>query len=209
VRLLADERLHKVGESEARALVGWADGARKAVLCRSLASTADIIRFQAEGRRCVALIDGEEGLEVCLHDLRHLEKLFDPRHYRHQVAFFRWIARAQETKEWRDFDRSLDGEWVAARDAVLADMNGSPIFLFAVLKMKLKMAVRRRLARDLGLAPKEKGALDEEELAAFDRAFEWFLDVLMLSGEVREAARRISAKGNSGGAADVMLRWLS
>ena len=64
--------------------------------------------------------------------------------------------------------------------------------------------MRRRLA-----PAKTRGALDPEELSAYHDALERYLDVLELSGEVREAARRISAKGNSGRHAEVMLAWLS
>lgn len=41
-------------------------------------------------------------------------------------------------------ERGLDDTWRAERDYVIAHMNGSAVFLFAALKMRLNMAVRRR-----------------------------------------------------------------
>src|SRR5215472_7794088 len=79
VALVASERLWHVGELEARALVGWVEGRREADLMRALIPTREVVRLQAAGRRCVALVDDvvdRQGLELCLHDLRHLEKLF-------------------------------------------------------------------------------------------------------------------------------------
>jgi hypothetical protein len=203
VRLIAERRLYKIGELEARALVGWASGTRKARLYGARASVEDIVRHQAEGARCVSLLEGdvEPALGFALHDLRHLEKLFDPLHYRAQVGFFRWIARSVGTGAWKAFDRELDAEWTAGRDYALADMNGSPIFLWAVLKMKLKMAVRRKLARDRGVEPPSRGVLDADEIQAFGRTLDRYLDVLQLERAMQDCARRISARRDSGDAA--------
>ena len=72
-------------------------------------------------------------------------------------------------------DRELDDTWRADRDYVIADMNGSAVFLFAALKMKLKMAVRRRLA------PAEP-------------ALDVLLRAMDLPDDVRDAARGVSAR---------------
>jgi hypothetical protein len=72
-------------------------------------------------------------------------------------------------------DGALDDTWRAERDYVIADMNGSAVFLFAALKMKLALAVRRR-GRDAAAA----------------------LDVLLaamaLPDDVRAAARAVSPR---------------
>jgi hypothetical protein len=207
VRLFAEHRLYKIGELESRALVGWAEGTRSAVLLDREAPVEEIVGLQAAGMRCVSLLDTdlERGVEFALHDLRHLEKLFDPQHHRAQIGFFRLLARVIGSEPWCAFDRELDEEWIAGRDYALADMNGSPIFLFAVLKMKLKMAVRRKLARDRGEAPPARGALDADEIEAFRATFERYLEVLGVPEQLRWPARMISARGNSGRAAEVFV----
>ena len=40
-------------------------------------------------------------------------------------------------------DRELDDRWRADRDDIIADMNGSAVFLLAALKMRLGLAARR------------------------------------------------------------------
>jgi hypothetical protein len=197
VRLIADYRLWSVGELESRGLVGWAMGRRSALLFDEPITPKHIVELQAEGLRCVSLlarIPPREGLDFALHDLRHLEKFFDPDHHRAQIGFFRSWARALGKNDSDRFDGTLDETWREDRDRVLADMNGSPIFLFAVLKMKLKVAVRRRLARERGVEPPFKNALDDEELAAYAPFLDRLLDLLELTGEVRAAAREISAR---------------
>lgn len=210
VRVIAENRLHRVGELESRALVGWADGRRVARVFSTAVSPAKVVELQAQGVRCVSLIPGEDepSLEFALHDLRHLEKFFEPTHFRAQVGFFDMIHRAFGTRAWLEMDRGFDARWSEDRDAVLSDMNGCPIFLLAVLKMKLKMAVRRALAARRQQPPRQSGPLDDEELAHFDVALERYLDVFELHGEVREAARGISARRDSAGHGRVLLdRW--
>lgn len=193
----AAHRLRGVGELEARGLVGWANDTRSAELFDREITAREIIELQAEGRRCVALLPDAppaDGLEFALHDLRHLEKFFEPAHHRVQIGFFRLFARALSRPDYLQLDQSLDETWCNERDKTLADMNGSPIFLFGVLKMKLKVAVRRSLARARGVAPPLRSALDADELAAYAPVLERFLDVLGFEGPVREAAREISTR---------------
>ena len=40
-------------------------------------------------------------------------------------------------------DRALDDPWRADRDYIIADMNGSAVFLLAALKMRLGLAALR------------------------------------------------------------------
>jgi hypothetical protein len=209
LRLIAEHRLWQLGELEARGLVFWAAGARDAELYRRLLEPRELVELQANGRRCVALLDCEDGLEFALHDLRHLEKFFDPAHHRAQVGFFRVIARGLAHPASEELDRALDDIWCGERDRVLADMNGSPIFLFAILKMKLKVAVRRRLAREAGVEPKANGALDDRELEAYAGFLERWLDALALEGAVRDAARAISARRDHPDNAKTLLAYFS
>jgi hypothetical protein len=191
----AQHRLWGVGELESRGLVGWAAGTRTAELYDRVVEARELVELQAQGRRCVSLLEDaapQEGLEFVLHDLRHLEKLFDPPNYRPQIGFFRMFARAYATGAQAELDRTLDATWSGERDRILADMNGCPIFLLAVLKMKLKVAVRRKLARERGVEPPARSRLSEDELAAYVPVLEQWLEVLGFSGDVRAAAREIS-----------------
>lgn len=210
LKMIAGHRLLKLGEMEARGLVMWASGARDAVLYRRPLEPRELVELQAAGRRCVALLDGvpaPEGLEFALHDLRHLEKFFDPAHHTEQIGFFRVIARALAHPACAELDRALDETWGAERDRVLADMNGSPIFLFAILKMKLKVAVRRRVARDRGIEPPPNGALEAEELEAYAPFLELWLDALGFEGAVRIAGREISARRDGPQFARLLLEY--
>ncbi len=193
--VIARSRIRSVGELEARALIAWSAGERSARLYDRLLSAREVVELQAAGQRCVSLIDDHpDALHFALHDLRHLEKFFAPEHHRAQIGFFHLFARAFARGACDAFDRQLDPTWCSERDSVLADMNGSPIFLFAVLKMKLKVAARRRLARQQGREPPARGNLDAEELAAYAPLLEEFLDALALLGPLRDAARAISAR---------------
>src|SRR5262249_38933920 len=78
--------------------------------------------------------------------------------------------------------------WAGDRDHLLADMNGASAFLFVVLRNKVKLAVRRRLARERG-EPCRSGPLDEGEARAYAEAVEALADALGLEGEARDAAR--------------------
>ena len=207
VRMVAERHLRRLRALEARALIGWVEGHRRAVLARRVLAPREIVRLQARGQRCVSLVlDAPDALSFVRHDLRHLERFFEAPHHRAQVGFFRMIDRAQDGSEWRAFDRHFDAQWSADRDSVLADMNGAPLFLWGCLKMRLKMAVRRAVPRG-GPRPTE-GPLDEFEQAAYAVALEELLDLLDLRGEVREAARRIQARGYNGAAAERFTRFL-
>jgi len=128
------------------------------------------------------------------HDLCHLEKFVAPEHYAGQVGFFSTIERGLARAPWRTYEASFDATWALDRNSVMADMNGSSIFLFAALKMKLKMAVRRRVAQKLGRVPPRGGALAPEEMHAWNAAIETLTDSLQLPASVKPAALQVSTK---------------
>jgi hypothetical protein len=72
-------------------------------------------------------------------------------------------------------EQDLDDTWRAERNYVIADMNGSAVFLFAALKMKLKLAVGRRLA-------------------PFEPALDALLSAMDLRDDLRDAARAVSPR---------------
>ncbi|HEU4412380.1 MAG TPA: hypothetical protein VFS43_44470 [Polyangiaceae bacterium] len=211
-RLVAGVRLYRVDEPAARALVGWASGERPADLLDGVPEAAHVLALQARGRRCVSLL-GEgtptaphaDALAFAVHDLCHLEKFVDPEHHAGQVGFFALARGALGSPGWARAEARLDAAWRSGRDAVVADMNGSSVFLFAALKMRLKMAARRRLARDEGRPAPEGGPLDAREEAAFDETFGELLAAFGLGGELAHAARRLSARRDDAWAARAVL----
>lgn len=213
VGLVATTRLACFPESAARALVGWATGTRRAVLLTHVPSPLDIVAFQAEGRRCVSIVGDDvptaphaDALAFAVHDLCHLEKFFDPEHHLGEVGFSRAIIDYASSEAGRALDARLDGTWLRDRDAVVADMNGSAVFLFAALKMKLKMASRRAVARVRGTPLFVNAVLDAEECAAFERDRTQLFEALALPEAVAAAAANISTKRD---AKDDALRLLA
>ena len=168
-------------------------------------SAAGVLALQARGARCVSLLPSgvatppphADGLAFVLHDLCHLAKFADPAHYVEQVGFFDAVERALSSETWRAVERSLDAEWQAARGAVVSDMNGSCVFLFVQLKMKLKMAARRNLGVRRGVPARVSGALDADELLEFERLLAPLLDAFEFPDDVRHAALETSARRDS------------
>lgn len=202
LRLVAEFRLWRVERAVAAGLVAWSRGERRVHVLRHVPTVDEVLSWQAAGERCVSLLpDGtstgphEDGFAFALHDLCHLEKMADPEHYAGQVGFFSQVQVAKATSGWAALEARYDDDaWREDRDHVLSDMNGSCIFLFAALKMKLKMAERRAVARERGVAPPTGGPLSKDEETAFEAALETLLDLLALEGQAREAARRVSTK---------------
>src|SRR3954470_5420311 len=154
LRTFAERRVRGVPEPVVRGLFAWDRGERPVDLLFEVPAARRVLALQARARRCVCLIEDAaarahgdprhpDGLRFALHDLCHLEKFVSPEHHVGQVGFFGAVASALPSL--RALESSLDDLWRADRDYVIADMNGSAIFLFAALKMKLSMAVRRRL----------------------------------------------------------------
>ncbi len=218
VRLFAEHRLHRIEAGVARGLVAIAEGERDIDVLTYVPRPAEVLSLQARGRRCVSLLeDGsstkphESPLAFALHDLCHLEKFVDPEHHQGQVGFFARLDAATKSAAWSSFDGELDDLWRSEFEHVACDMNGSVVFLVAALKMKLKMAVRRKLGSAFARsrdgdhstqAPgRHSGPLDARELRAYDEALETLLDLLAMNGSVRDAARRISTKRDARDAA--------
>jgi hypothetical protein len=213
--LVATTRLCRVSLPVARALVAWGAGERRVRLLDRIPLPMELLVMQAEGERCVSLLDDgvsaaphEDGLAFAMHDLCHLEKFVEPEHHVGQVGFFRALCAATREPGWSAFVGQFDPDFVADLEHVVADMNGSAVFLFAALKMKLKMAVRRRLAREERRPGREmSGPLDEHERRAFAVQLGDLLDRLGLHGPHRDAALAVSTRRDDPTSALAILRY--
>jgi hypothetical protein len=208
VRLVAEHRLCGVPRQVAVGLVAAAHGDRPLDVLEHVPSPRELLALQARGRRCVSLLEDESAcaphadpLAFALHDLCHLEKLVEPAHYTEQVGFFRAVLAATEDARWPELDARFDDAWRRDFEHVTSDMNGSVIFLFAALQMKLKMAVRRRHARDIGAPEPTGGPLTEAEARAFAESQSDLLDLLALHGDVRRAALLVTTRRDTPSAA--------
>ncbi len=216
VALVSTRRLCGVPEPAAHAVWAWHEGLRPVHLLRTIPSAREMLRWQAQGQRCVALLADDvalahgdprhpDGLSFALHDLCHLEKFVDPAHHVGQVGFFAQLDAAMATPQWTALEADFDAVWRADRDYVLADMNGSAIFLFAALKMKLKMAVRRHVGGPTH-AP-ARGPLTPQEREAYVPRRDALLELLGLQGAVADAARNVSARRTHPESAAALLSW--
>jgi hypothetical protein len=210
LREVAEYRLRGVPDAAVHGLLVWCAGL-PVELSFTVPTPLHVLALQAEGRRCVSLLRERvpgsvyaEPLAFALHDLRHLAKLAAPKHYVEQVGFFATLWRAMQTRAWTLFENELDQDWCADRDQVAADMNGSSVYLFAALKMKLKMAARRKLARAYALEAPSSGALSHAEEAVFFELQATLLDALGFSGASRTAAIATSARRDSADAATLL-----
>ena len=207
---VAQRRLWRVPRHVAEGLVAWSNGARDVELLTHVPTPRHVLGLQAAGRRCVSILPDEakdNGLDFALHDLCHLEKFADPAHHEEQKGFFARMFVAMGAAGWHDFDRRFDDAWQKDVEHVAADMNGSAIFLFAALKMKLKMAVRRELARREGRPPPTGGPLLPAEEQAFAASLAVMLDLLGLSGDARDAALAVSTKRDAPESAQLLAQW--
>jgi hypothetical protein len=186
LQTFVERRVRGVPEAVVHGLFAWDRGERPVDLLFEVPPARRLLALQARGRRCICLVEDAaalahgdprhpDGLSFALHDLCHMEKFVAPEHHAGQVGFFRLVERALETPAMIALDRELDGAWRADRDYVIADMNGSAVFLFAALKMKLKLAVGRRHQR-------------------FAPALEVLLAAMALPDDVRDAARAVSPR---------------
>lgn len=207
-RLLATRRLRGLPECVVHGLLAWSVGQRPVDLLQEIPAATQVLARQATGRRCVSLLEDEaaaahgdprhpDGLSFALHDLCHLEKFVAPADHRGQVGFFACVARALDDPRMRAVEATFDQQWRDDRDYVIADMNGSAVFLFAALKMKLRMAVRRRRARALGVPAPQLGPLDAAELADLQPVIATLTTALGLPAPVAAAAHQVSARRDS------------
>lgn len=205
VKLFAERELLGLPRAAPEALVAWAAGKRRVDLTFSMPSPRELLAMQARGRRCVSLLPDESappgpkaaygggGLGFVVHDLCHLEKFADPEHHAEQVGLFASLDRALSDPRWAAVESGFDARYLDARDHVLADMNGSAVFLFMVLRNKVKLAVRQQIANRRGV-PCPRGDLDPEEARAYADALDVLLSALDLSAEARDAARLLSSR---------------
>ena len=205
LHLLATRRVRGISEAVVRGVLAWDAGLRPADRLDVVPTAHEILSRQARGRRCVSLVSDEiaaahgdprhiDGLSFVLHDLEHLEKFVEPAHYIGQIGFFKAVRRALMDPLFVALESSWDAAWRADRNYIISDMNGSAIFLFSVLKMKVKMAVRRQLARTEGRISYARGPLDDSERAAALPALEVMVDALGLPERARRAALAVSAR---------------
>jgi hypothetical protein len=217
VRTVATTRIARLSLPAARALIAWASGRARAHLFERVLLPSEVLELQASGQRCVSLLPDdaptgrhEDASAFAEHDLCHLEKFIDPQHHHEQVGFFQHALAATRHGRWKDFCAAFDGTWQTDWDYVVCDMNGSSVFLFAAAKMKLKMAVRRKLVRDKALTHeaigKSQGPLDETEARAFDAAFVELLTLLDLPSTLAPAARAISTRHEAADSAWELVR---
>jgi hypothetical protein len=225
VRIFAERELHRLPRVVGDALVAWAAGLRRAEVRFALPSPRDVLAMQARGRRCVSLLDddavpsgpiaglpragayGGQGLGFAVHDLCHLEKFGDPAHHVEQVGVFAALERALGDPRWAEAEAALDDAvWREDEDHVLADMNGSAVFLYVVLRNKVKLAVRRAVARARGVTA-SRGPLDAEEALRYDEATAVLIDALGIAGEARDAAWALTSKHDAEGAAGRLSAW--
>lgn len=194
--VLATRGVRGLTEDARCALLGIHAGTHRALVAERPFSALEVIALQAEGRRCVSLLpeDGPLGpyatpLAFAAHDLEHLHQFFDPGHHEGQLGFFRRLHYG--------LSNGLGGLVASHDDAFLrdvanvgADTNGSCVFAFASVVMKLKMASRRSLGRITGQT-RDQGALTAEEEAAFAPDLGRLLDGLGMPRALLPAAARV------------------
>jgi hypothetical protein len=201
VHEIACKRLCRVPQSVTEGLVAWQQGKRKVQLLFGVPTPEELLAMQARGWRCVSLLPPghdtgrhEDEVAFAVHDLCHLEKFVSPDVYHGQVGFFGLVHRMLGTETYQTWEQRFDAEWLADRNYVIADMNGSSVFLFAAFKMRMRMAIRRCLAREGEYEAPTVGPLTIEEENAFSQACEQLFSMLGLEGQLREAASVISAR---------------
>jgi hypothetical protein len=200
VERFAKERFYRVPTIAARALVAWAEGTPVELLTH-VPDATHVLALQAHGARCVSVLPKDavtmphaNRFEFVLHDLCHLGKFVCSEYYLEQVGFFSTLSQAFGHPAWGALESELDADFARDRDHVASDMNGSSVFLFAVLKMKLKMAARRLFARRRGETPPPEGALSKAEFEVFRDLLDRALAAFRFDGLLRAAALETSAR---------------
>lgn len=207
--LISTWRLCGVPEPAARALCSWGEGKRPIRLLFTIPSPLEILTMQSRGERCLSLLEDaavpaphRDGLDFALHDLCHVEKFVDPEHYHGQVGFFSMLARAIRRPEWQELDKSLDDTWRSDLERVMADMNGSPIFLWVALKAGLRPALHRREHPNEPFQPQEESPLYRETLT---HLLAWF----GFPPEVQEDARLVNDRHSHREASQRLARFFA
>jgi hypothetical protein len=210
LKFLTRYRLRSVPRRAIRALFAWARGF-PVELRVDVPSALEVLRLQASGGRCVSLLPEHastaphaNGLDFLIHDLCHLDKFAASEHHEEQVGFFATLHALASDGAYRELEALLDPTFIEDRERLGSDVNGSAVYLFALLKMKLKMAARRRRARLAGLPPRLSGTLDDGEQAVFEELEELLYASLGFDGALRNAARETSARRDAMAAAAVV-----
>ncbi len=201
LQTFAERRVRGIPQDVVAGLFAWDRGERPVDLLFDIPPAGDVLARQARGRRCVSLLDDarvaraqlrqQDGLAFALHDLCHLEKFVAPEDHAGQVGFFRAVEHALDLPAMIDLQRQLDDTWRADRDYVIADMNGSAVFLFAALKAKLTLAVRR--------------CLHAQRPAPVEHALEVLFAAMRLPEDIRDDARAVSRRRDRPAAARRVL----
>ncbi len=203
LHVFATRRVRSVPQVVSRSLLAWDRAERAVDLLHRIPSAEEVLERQTRGRRCVSLIEDAaalahgdprhpDGLAFVIHDLCHLEKFACPEDHQGQVGFFRCLTRALTSPSWAAREKAFDDQWLPDREYVMADMNGSAVFLFSWLKMRISMAVRRSLSADRP-APLH-GPLGDEERAALHPVLATLFEALGLPAELHRCAFLVAAK---------------
>jgi hypothetical protein len=210
LEFLTRQRVRRVPQPALRGLFAWASGF-PVDLREDVPRADEVLALQAAGRRCVSLLpDGvspephASGLEFLIHDLCHLDKFREPEHHEGQVGFFASLLALREDSGFQRVEGLLDSTFTEDRDRLSADINGSAVYLFALLKMKLKMAARRRHARLANVPVRVSGPLDAHEQAVFEEIEDALYACLAFDEELRRAARATSSRRDDLGAASII-----
>jgi hypothetical protein len=210
LRFLTRERVRRVPRRALSGLFAWAKGF-SVDLREDVPRADEILALQAAGRRCVSLLpEGvspaphASGLDFLIHDLCHLDKFVAPEHHEEQVGFFGSLQRLVADPTFHELEQRLDRTFVEDRNRLAADVNGSAVYLFALLKMKLKMAARRLNARNAGAPARVSGPLDPAEQAVFDELEAILYDCLEFDAKLAGAAQATSARRDATDAASLI-----
>jgi hypothetical protein len=190
--LIAEQRLYKIPEPAAQALCAWSLEQRCVELLFAVPTPLEILTLQAQGKRCVSLVADElipknykDGADFICHDLCHLEKFYDPKQHNAQRGFFSMLLRLLANPEWRVLDATLDQAWREVSAHVIADMNGSPLFLWTVFKAGLRPALHRLEHPGVRFDPHIESLRYQEVLA---KVCDW----MGLAGEAKQDAILVS-----------------
>lgn len=209
---LADQGVRGLSEDARRVVLGLHAGTHHAEISSGPFAARHVIALQAAGRRCISLLpeDAPRGpyqspLAFAAHDLEHLAQFFAPAHFWGQLGFFQRLHGALDDGLGgllSDHDQAF-GDDV---NRVGADTNGSSVFAFASLVMKLKMAARRALARRTGTV-RTHGALTSEEEAAFAPELERLVAAFRMPNELLPMAARVGTRRADHEAGVAVLRY--
>ncbi len=202
VDVLATRGVRGLTENARRAVLGLHTGTHRALVAERPFTPREILALSAGGRRCVSLLPegGPLGpyatpFAFAAHDLEHLAQLFDPVHYEGQIGFFRRLS-AGLSSGLGGLLASHDEAFERDVENVGADTNGSCVFAFASLVMKLKMASRRSLGRRTGNV-RTRGPLSADEEAAFAPDLARLVEALGMPAALFPVAAQVGRRDDS------------